>query len=369
MSRPSPEIPELPAEDDIDLRELGAALLRHRLWVLVFTVLGVVFGGLVAIDQKPTSKICLIVNTSEGPSLRREQSIDIAADQGSVPRTNFRPYVTLPIESSLGEVIYALKSSLSRLGSYRLAKDVSIEQLTIGKTISATQVAACGFAQSVSESRRMKNVLKSIENLYRQEVLERSQRFVYVVSPSKFWTQVRQEPIQDPQKIRFLLLGGIGGFMAGCIAALIADRHRNRVYSLSQLLGVLGYPLVAKLPPWPWDLPGARSEIAQLAMQMDPALPWFVFSIGREHPVIVHLVDALHGLACGVDLQNVRPLLIAPVMPPDPLRPVGVLVVVERGFNSLAALQEARRVLASLSFVQVVGVVLIGEPLPPELRL
>ena len=371
MSLPTQQIPESSEGDDIDLRELGATLNRHRHWVVAFILLGAALGGFVAITQKPISKICLFVNITDGPSIRRLQNADLqnlAGDKGL--SSNSSIWTTAPVQPNLDEVIYSLQTTLNRFGSDKPSKTVSVEPLKIGNALSQSQVAACGLAGSDFEARQMRNLLVSLESTYRQDVLDRYKRFTYGEPASKFWTQVLKEPTPgDPGKGRFLALGGMGGFVAGCIAALIADRRLNRVYGLGQILGSIGYPFVAKLPPWPWDSPGAQSEIAQLAMQMDPGLSWLILSIGREHPVIGRLVDALQGFVCGLDLQHMPPLFVAPVMPPDPLRPVGVLVVVERGFNSLVALQESRRVLASLSFVKEVGVVLIGEPLPPELRL
>jgi len=371
MSLPAQKISESSEGDDIDLRELGATLNRHRHWVLAFTLIGAALGGFVAITQKPISKICLVVSTTDGPSIIRLQNSDqpIIPEHKGVKGGTYI-WTTDPVQPTPQEVIYLLQSVLSRFSSDGLTEQWSVEPLKIDKEKSTSHVAACGLSKSDFEARQIRNLLMTVESTYKQDILERWRRFPFGGAPSKFWTQISKQPSPSrPGKGRLLALGGIGGFVAGCIAALIADRHHNRVYGFGQILGSIGYPLVAKLPPWPWDSPGAQSEIAQLAMQMDPALSWLIFSIGREHPVIGHLVDALQGCVCGVNLQHIPPLFVAPVMSPDPSRPVGVLVVVERGFNSLAALQESRRVLASLSFVKVVGVVLIGEPLPPELRL
>lgn len=51
--------------------------------------------------------------------------------------------------------------------------------------------------------------------------------------------------------------------------------------------------------------------------------------------------------------------------PPD--RPTGLLLVVEPGFNSARALEEARLLISQMSTFQEVGVVFIGAPLPEEL--
>ena len=44
-----------------------------------------------------------------------------------------------------------------------------------------------------------------------------------------------------------------------------------------------------------------------------------------------------------------------------------VLLVVEPGFNSARALEEARLLISEMGSVQAVGVVLIGVPLPEDL--
>ena len=65
--------------------------------------------------------------------------------------------------------------------------------------------------------------------------------------------------------------------------------------------------------------------------------------------------------------RNADPLLSA-VLRFDPRdQPTGLLLVVEPGFNSARALEEARLLISQMSSVQAVGVVLIGTPLPEEL--
>ena len=45
----------------------------------------------------------------------------------------------------------------------------------------------------------------------------------------------------------------------------------------------------------------------------------------------------------------------------------GLLLVVEPGFNSARALEEARLLISQMRAVQAVGIVFIGAPLPDEL--
>ena len=64
---------------------------------------------------------------------------------------------------------------------------------------------------------------------------------------------------------------------------------------------------------------------------------------------------------------NAKPLLSA-VLRLDPRdQPNGWLLVVEAGFNSARALEDARLLISQMSSVQAAGVVFIGAPLPEEL--
>ena len=71
----------------------------------------------------------------------------------------------------------------------------------------------------------------------------------------------------------------------------------------------------------------------------------------------------------GADLQcESADSLLSAVLRLEPRdQPTGLLVVVQPGFNSIRALEEARLLIAQMSNVQAVGVVLVGMPLPEEL--
>ena len=68
----------------------------------------------------------------------------------------------------------------------------------------------------------------------------------------------------------------------------------------------------------------------------------------------------------GTELQcnSADPLLAAVLRMESSDRPTGLLLVVEPGFNSARALEEARLLISQMGSVQDVGVVLIGAPLP-----
>ena len=154
----------------------------------------------------------------------------------------------------------------------------------------------------------------------------------------------------------------------GSGAALIADRKSNRVFSNSKILGQLGYPLLLALPTLPWSDQVAGPLIGQLAARLDRSLEWRVLSIAHEHEAVGPLAQALtHQNEPELSCNAVAPLLNSIIRLGSDARPIGLLVVVESGFNSSQALEDAHLLLSQLSCVQSIGVVLAGVPLPSEL--
>ena len=151
------------------------------------------------------------------------------------------------------------------------------------------------------------------------------------------WIFIKSGPEIKPssKSFRSLALGFLGGLVAGSGAALIADRRSNRVFSRSKLLGQLGYPLWLALPTLPWSDQVAGPLVGQLAARLDRSLDWRVLSIAREHEAVGSLAQALSRqnepeLSC----KAVAPLLNSIIRLGSNSRPIGLLVVVESGFNS-----------------------------------
>jgi len=184
------------------------------------------------------------------------------------------------------------------------------------------------------------------------------------------WLSLVDQPVLQPVKPgRTLTLAGVAGFVIGCAGALLADRRSNRVYSHHKLLACLGFPVWAKLPAPPWNQPGVDAQFAQLVQVLDPSLRWRVLSIGVEHPAVKPLVEALRGRSSALMPEQQEPLLRHGLQATGDGNGLGILVVVERGFNSEAALLEARRVLNQIAAVRQVGVVVVGESLPAEVQV
>ena len=185
--------------------------------------------------------------------------------------------------------------------------------------------------------------------------------WIQIEEPTKI--QVRKAPLS-----RSLALGLLGGLVVGAGSALIADRRSNWVYSQAELLARLGHPLRLGLPAGPWTSSAVPVLVGQLATQLDQDLSWLVLSIARQHEAVAPLAHLLlqHG-GPSLQCQSADPLLAA-VLRIDPSdKPTGLLLVVEPGFNSARALEEARLLISQMGAVQAVGVVLIGAPLPEEL--
>jgi len=185
------------------------------------------------------------------------------------------------------------------------------------------------------------------------------------------WIQIEEPTKIQGQKAplsRLLALGLLGGLVVGAGSALIADRRSNRVYSQAELLGRLGHPLRLGLPAGPWTSSAVPVLVGQLATQLDQALSWRVLSIARQHDAVAPLTQLLqqHG-GPALQCQSADPLLAAVLRMDPPDQPTGLLLVVEPGFNSARALEEARLLISQMGAVQDVGVVLIGAPLPEEL--
>ncbi|MDB4486186.1 hypothetical protein N9025_02120 [Synechococcus sp. AH-707-B22] len=215
--------------------------------------------------------------------------------------------------------------------------------------------------------------LENIENVFTEKEMDKARMLSSDVQVGKDWISIEDfsNNIKEPKSnssSRSLALGLLGGLVAGSGAALIADRRSNRVSSRSKLLGQLGYPLWLALPTLPWSDQVAGPLVGQLAARLDRSLDWRVLSIAREHEAVGPLAQALISqnepeLSC----KAVAPLLNSIIRLDSNSRPIGLLVVVESGFNSSQALEDARLLLSQLSCLQSIGVVLAGVPFPSEL--
>lgn len=337
MSMPSSGSTESPAPDEIDLRELCAAVLRHRLWVFAWTALGIALAGLASIWQKQTTKMCLLINISDGPKALVNYYHNSTPVYFSSRSSLSMPtvFATLaPVQENLDEVIVRLQYIANDATSSVQAPRLDFQALVADNATSSTQVQACTTSNSPSENLSTLRRLKGFEVAYKRSIFQDYGSAPGLQKPKSSWTRLIQYPSNPPNRPSTLALGMLGGLIVGCMLALIADRRENRVYSSERILGLLGYPLYAKLPALHLNMAGAQSEIRQLAVQINPSLSWLMLSIAKDHQILDQIVQCLHAFAPGVDLKHMPPLLVEPLIPSDPFCPLGILIVVESGFNS-----------------------------------
>ena len=348
-------------DDEIDLGELGASLLRRWSWLAGFAFAGVLLGAAIGLKQPPPQRSWqLLVNLNQGPLIRTDR---LPQDNSQSPQSLQSFFVLKPLQSA-EEVQVALAQALERRSE---AKDWQVEQFKLGKQISSSLIVvrASGL---VSDPEKIKTRLEKLAFTYRDQLKSLS-LFYKDVEPAKpSWIEVVPQDIEASRPGRSIALGGLAGLVLGAGAALVADRRANRVYGVHQLIRLMGYPLRASLPLLPWHSKIIEAQVSQLAVLLEPNLKWLVLSVAQPHPVVDVLVNALKRHLPAQDLVAGPVLLREPLQQASEGQPLGVLCVIEPGFNSELALQEARRLLDQLPFVQEVGLVLVGQPLPDELR-
>ena len=370
------EVNSLLPDDEIDLKEVLAAFRRRWIWVASGGLLGlgiaagVLMSRPVVVVDKPLKALRMMVDTSQGPcfwtsrKFQRFESGEVLGMQCSGEFLSTRKYLATLVSGEFGSNNEI--SAKVRPLTFGNKKDKSL-------VVSNTQIEVLVEA-NVGELDVAKAKLANIKNEFVTHQLDNIGMLMDDVQVGKGWISIESVPVVDQSKSksksfnRSLALGLLGGLVAGSGAALIADRRSNRVFSRSKLLEQLGYPLWLSLPTLPWSDQVAGPLVGQLAARLDRSLDWRVLSIGREHEAVGPLAQALSRqngpeLSC----KAVAPLLNSIIRLGSNSRPIGLLVVVESGFNSPQALEDARLLLSQLSCVQSIGVVLAGVPLPSEL--
>ena len=357
----SPPLPNPVADDEIDLRDLVAALGRRWRWVLAGLVLGVGFGGLAASRQVPQLTLRLVVNLEQGPQVPSGVSMDRSDALGPLLVTTFKPLIDITsARLQLEQLVPPAQRQLRQQGW-------EVSFLKFGKDISSTALALTATVP-VTEKAQATAVLERIARDYRQENLRMFREQPKGTPPQANWVQLLQD-LQDPQGPgRSLALGGFAGTLLGIGLALVADRRSQRVYGLNRLQQLFPYPVWGTLPPaYPHGPLSGQAE-AQLAVFLRRQLAWQVCSIAEAHPLLTSLVEGLNRVDPQLNLQT-GPVLLREPFNPARDQSVGCLLLVEPGFNSELALRQAQQLLQQLPGVEQVALVLAGQPLAPELRL
>jgi len=363
-SQPNSTLGTMPApwlDDEIDLSALGAALVRRWRWVIGFSFTGLLLGCAMAFQKQPQVGLELILDVSQGP--QQLQPIPPVLSGAALSIRQSAPYQSrYTTQSAVLLLNQALIANFGNAAERRRfivgppnRKDLrSAPLVALSVDVQEDQVA--DYRSLLAQIKRYV-VAASSQGLLQGDI-PATQHFVQILAP--------EERSSHPQ--RFWILGGLAGLVVGMGAAMLADRLVNRAFTVSEILLRLGYPLRAKLPPLPWEANSIQSEFEQLATGLDVNLRWYVLSIAESHALVRPLVTALQCVRPELQVDEAAPLLAQPLRIPQAGLPRAFLLVVECGFNSPQALSEARRVLDQMPHLEAVGLVLVGQPLPPELR-
>ncbi len=357
------------SDDEIDLREVASALRRRWIWVASGGLLGVVIAGISILTHsngETLGSIKMVVDASQGPCIWTKRKFQ-KFEEPEVSRIDCE-----------GEFL-ATRRDLDTIASDEFGSDelflVRVRPLKFGTAkdnnlvVSDTQIELV-VESSLSKLDGVKARLENIKNVFAAKQLDNVRMLSSDASAGKDWISIGQVSAMDKVSYKPMPLGLLGGLVVGSGAALIADRRSNRVFSHLKILGQLGYPLWLTVPRLPWSDQVTGPLIGQLGARLDRSIEWRVLSIAHEHELVAPLAQALTRqsepeLSC----KSVEPLLNSIIRPGSNSRPIGLLLVVESGFNSSKALEDARLLLSQLSCVQSIGVVLAGVPLPSELTV
>jgi hypothetical protein len=347
--------PNSPAQSDneVDLREVVAALQRRWPWLAGGLILGMIVGGIAGLRQLPTQELQLVVNLERGP-----KTLKLASEDS--PGT-----LTLQPAQDPSEV----RLLLEQLASKQLTESQwSVNPLKQGRDVSESLIAV---SASVPAS-QLATTTTSLERLgreFEQRSTEELKGSPGLSTPQKQWTQVLVGTINPSKRSRTLALGGLAGLVIGCGAGLVADRRYGRIYSLQRLRQLLPYPVWGTLPTAFPDAPYSGVAVAQLSALLDPTLSWRVLSIATPHPLLNALVSTLQQARPSVDVAS-GPTLLREAFAQEPsgTTAVGCLLLVQSGFNSEEALAQAHGLLKQLPGIMQVALVVCECTPPPELR-
>jgi hypothetical protein len=346
--------PNSPAQsdDEVDLREVVAALQRRWRWLAGGLTLGLIVGGITGLRQLTTQELQLVVNLERGPKIPKSASGDSTGT------------LTLQPAQDPSEV----RLMLEQLASQQLTESQwSVNPLKQGRDVSESLIAVSASVPT-SQLATTKTSLERLGREFEQRSTEELKGSPGLSTPQKQWTQVLVGTVNSSKRSRTLALGGVAGLVIGCGAGLLADRRCGRIYSLQRLRQLLPYPVWGTLPTGFPDAPYSGVAVAQLAALLDPTLSWRVLSIATMHPQLVALVSSLQQACPSVEVAS-GPTLLREAFTQDPsCTAVGCLLLVQSGLNSEEALSQAHGLLKQLPGVVQAALVVCECTPPPELR-
>ena len=256
--------------------------------------------------------------------------------------------------------------------------DLNIGLLEVQEDVVAKDVVSIGFlVDAVGEpalKSRMQGLQAEIRSLSENslgymnsyasqmpDVARKSNIDAYVINSSTQWTSIYDANEGSSYiDIRIILMGLMSGFVSGCFLALWFDRKCGFVFEVDKLSAILARPSVLRLPSYPWFKASVQPLIHQLSIRLSPDLEWRVLSIAKNHAAVEPLANLLKCLPGS-------PLLLTTLEPSKDGLDLGVLLVLEPGFNTFQALEEARLLLEQMPNVSDVYLIILGIPFPDDL--
>lgn len=347
------EISNPPMDDEIDLRELAAALKRRWRWIAGFSITGLLLGGAVAFAQPSRVELSMVIDLAAGPKVPSQASLDKSDSLGPLLVTAYEPRYTIAAAQIL------VNQSLDRTPGAKQQRNLFEIGESKDKRLKSDQLL---FVRATVPSAETASYRALLEDLKSQIVAAATKDLGAAAVPAaKSFVSILPEQVVPSSRARHIALGGLAGCVFGAAAALLADRRSNRVFSCALIEQLLGFPLLAGLSPLPWQGLAAQAALGQLRELLDPQLHWKVMSIAADHPCVEPIAEA-------IELEAAPPLLEHVLHAFPSTHPGGVLLVVQSGFNSQLALEEARRLLLQLPGLERVALVMIKDGKLPETK-
>ena len=374
-----PEENSLFSDDEINTWELLAVFRRRWIWIASGGLLGIAVAGMSLL--KPPAKEA---STTEQSSIR--MVVDVALGPCFSAMNTLRTFKSENVQriNCSGE-FYTSQYQLERLAAKKLGSDESfnfdVKPLALPgigeKSLSSTTQVALEVFFNRDDLPHAQGKIEEIKKDFYANQFSNAKRLSgnleIQTTPGQGWISIENNSVPKPKPqlrspAKSLALGLLGGLFLGGGSAMIRDRMSDRIFSNTKILRQLSYPLWLTLPLPPWSDQAVDLLIGQLSDRLDRSFEWRVLSIAHEHELVKPLAQSLirqsePGLSC----KPVEPLLNSIIRLSPDARPIGLLIVVEPGFNSSQALEDAHLLLSQLSCVQSIGVVLAGVPLPSEL--
>jgi len=350
-----------PADDEIDLSELVAALARRWRWLACITIAGTCLGGAISVwGSKTNGQIfSALIDTSKAPSLQRNLTQEQNAIAKLLKSTQFDNGFLDPVERpSATATQFTFQELIDNADPNQGV--LKVTPAKVGKdTVPEVLLITSSAPNSLLAKQALTALLQTYQSQAKGEIQARSSTSLIPVAPQYGWVQILEPEAPVNHFGRSLALGLLGGLVIGAATALLRDRQAGREFSRRAIQQRLGLPLWLDLPPGN-AMDSFPTEAPQPLLSLMPSeLHWLVVDVAKPHPQASALASNL-GIERG-------PILLKDALKATGDKKIGLLVVSEAGFNSPEALDRAGNYLRQLGPAQA-ALVLFNVPAPRELQ-